>query len=466
LLKKLKKLRASISFWADAANRFHQTRWQNFGGGSHKAMPLAFSAVADDDTGATDLAGMLAERGMRAILLLDQPSPEEFDRWTQDADAVVIGTASRSIDPAEAYRRTREAVGLLQSSQPAVIAVKYCSTFDSTQAGNIGPSIDAAMDETGAAFTVALPALPVNGRTTYMGYHFVGRQLLSDSSMRHHPLSPMTNPNLVTHLQSQTKRRVGLLAFPEVQEGPPRVQSRIRELAAEGVEIAIVDCTSDRDLEILSRGVADLHLLTGSSALGIRLPLSWEQKAPGSLSISPDDARSGFLVAAGSYSEATLRQNEWLTKNGAAVVTFDALQLANDTDLEIPTEVSKALRADRVCLLQLSRNREEVHQFFAGRGQTEVEAGGRIGAGLARIVQKIVSAAPPKGLVLAGGETASTIARALGFRALRVGTNIEPGVPVCVTLSPSPLPVVFKSGNFGSDDFYRRAINAINSLRP
>src|SRR5947209_6799818 len=206
-------------------------------------MHLAFSAVADDDTGATDLAGMLAKRGMRAILLLDQPSTEELERWTKDADAIVIGTASRSIDPGEAYRRTRDAVALLQSAQPDLLAVKYCSTFDSTRAGNIGPSIDAAMDETGAEFTVALPALPVNARTTYMGYHFVGRQLLSDSSMRNHPLNPMTNPNLLTHLQSQTKRHVGLVAFPDVQQGPARIQIRLTELRAEGVGIAILDCT-------------------------------------------------------------------------------------------------------------------------------------------------------------------------------------------------------------------------------
>ena len=427
-------------------------------------MALAFAAVADDDTGATDLAGMLAERGMRSILLLDQPTPEQFECWTTDADAVVIGTASRSINPAEAYRRTREAVRLLRSAEPEVLAIKYCSTFDSTEAGNIGPSIDAAMDETGAEITVALPALPVNGRTTYMGYHFVGRQLLSDSSMRHHPLNPMTNPNLVSHLQSQTKRRVGLVSFPEVQEGSARVQSRLRQLAAEGVEIAILDCTSDHDLEILSGGISDLRLLTGSSALGIRLPLSWEEKAPGRLPVGSDIGRRGFLIAAGSYSEATRRQNEWLAAIGATVIEVDALELATNVDMEVPAEISRSLSADRTCLLKVSRTREAVHEFFRARGVTDVEAGERIAAGLARMVQNIVSIAPPKGIVLAGGETASTIARSLSFRALRVGTNIEPGVPLCLTLSQPALPVVFKSGNFGSDDFYGRAIDAIASL--
>jgi 3-dehydrotetronate 4-kinase len=129
-------------------------------------MPVWFAAVADDDTGATDLAGMLAERGMRAVLIIDEPSTEDFERWTSEADGVVIGTGSRSIEPGVAYRRTRKAIQLLRRLHPQVLQVKYCSTFDSTATGNIGPSIDAAMDETGETFTVALPALPVNGRTT------------------------------------------------------------------------------------------------------------------------------------------------------------------------------------------------------------------------------------------------------------------------------------------------------------
>src|SRR4051794_33976631 len=243
-------------------------------------MPLAFSAVADDDTGATDLAGMLAERGMRAILLLDQPPPQEFEHWTRNADAVVIGTASRSIVPAEAYRRTRKSVALLKSVEPGIIAVKYCSTFDSTPTGNIGPSIDAAMDETGEPFTIALPALPVNGRTTYMGYHFVGQQLLSDSPMRNHPLNPMTNANLLTHLQSQTKRRVGLVAYPDAGRGPVRIHERLSELRAEGVEIAILDCISQEDLWSICGAISGLSLITGSSAPGMYLPLSWQQTPP------------------------------------------------------------------------------------------------------------------------------------------------------------------------------------------
>jgi len=274
----------------------------------------------------------------------------------------------------------------------------------------------------------------------------------------------MRESDLVKHLQSQTKRRVGLLALQDVQGGPARVHSRLKELAAGGVEIAVLDCTSDRDLEILSEGIRDLPLVTGSSALGIRLPLSWKTKVADRLRISSDSARRGFLVVAGSYSEATRRQNEWIAENGGTVFSLDAMELATHDDFAVPTELCKLLSEDRTCLLKITRNREEVHRFFKEKGETEIQAGERIAAGLARVVQETVSIRPPKGLVLAGGETASTIARVLGFRALQVGTNIEPGVPLCATTAGSPLPVVFKSGNFGRDDFYGRAIKAIQSL--
>ena len=427
-------------------------------------MPIFFAAVADDDTGATDLAGMLAERGMRAVLIIDEPSAEDFERWTSEADGVVIGTASRSVDPDVAYRRTRKAVQLLKGLHPQVLQVKYCSTFDSTAAGNIGPSIDAAMDETGETFTVALPALPVNGRTTYMGYHFVGQQLLSDSPLRDHPLNPMTNANLVAHLQSQTKRSVGVLTYPDAGMGPARINQRLDELRAGGVEIAILDCTSHEDLWSICGAIGNLPLITGSSAPGMCLPLSWQQTAPQPIVGRDGKSGRGFLVVAGSYSEATQRQNAWLASQDVLVVTLDALELAGSAEPSLPASVCESLAGGRTCLLQVSRNRERVHEYFRIQNKTDVEAGERIARGLAEVVRGILGVVAPEGLIIAGGETSSIISRALGFRALRVGPNIEPGVPVCVTLTESALPVVFKSGNFGSEYFYGRAMNAIRNL--
>ena len=428
-------------------------------------MPVWFAAVADDDTGATDLAGMLADRGMRAVLIIGEPSPEDFERWTGEADAVVMGTGSRSAAPDVAYRRTRQAVRLLKTLHPQNLQVKYCSTFDSTAAGNIGPSIDAALDETGQSFTVALPALPVNGRTTYMSYHFVGQQLLSDSPMRDHPLNPMTNPNLVMHLQSQTKRRVGFLAYPDAGKGPARIQQRLDELRAEGVEIAILDCISNEDLWSICEAISGLPLITGSSAPGMCLPLSWQQIPPQPILYEAGTNGRGFLVVAGSYSEATRRQNEWLASQDVVVVTLDALELAGSSKVSAPAIISESLTAGRTCLIQISRDRQRVQEHFRAQNKTDIEAGELIACGLAEVVRSVLHLAIPEGLILAGGETSSTIARALGFRALRVGPNIEPGVPVCVTMTKPVLPVVFKSGNFGGEYFYGHAMNAIRHFR-
>lgn len=190
-------------------------------------MRILFGAVADDDTGATDLAGMLSEQGVRTVLAIGFPSWERLAAMTRDCEAIVLGVASRALPPAEAYRRTRDAVRLLRRLGPKTLQIKYCSTFDSTAEGNIGASIDAAMDELNEGFTVAVPALPVNGRTTYLGHHFVGEQLLSDSPMRQHPLTPMTDSNLVRHLQRQTARKVGLASHPFVRQGPEGLKRRL-----------------------------------------------------------------------------------------------------------------------------------------------------------------------------------------------------------------------------------------------
>src|SRR5215204_1520048 len=223
---------------------------------------LLFAAVADDDTGASDLAGMLAEHGVRTLLVIDLPAAEQFLEWSEGYQAVVMAEGTRNVAPAVAYERTRAAIRILQARRPRLFQIKYCSTFDSTPEGNIGPSIDAALDELAEDFTVAVPALPVNGRTTYQGYHFVHGRLLSDSPMRHHPLTPMTNPNLVDLLGRQTKRRTGLAPYNEVEAGADRLAQCFRSLRDEGVAIAVVDCLNDAHLRTICRAASDLRLIT------------------------------------------------------------------------------------------------------------------------------------------------------------------------------------------------------------
>ncbi len=409
-----------------------------------------FGAVADDDTGATDLAGMLSEEGLRTVLVVDG-DPE---RWSTGYDAVILGTGSRALPAAEAYSRTRDAVRKLCALAPRVIEIKYCSTFDSTAEGNIGPSLDAAMDELGEPFTVALPALPVNGRTTYMGHHFLHRQLLSESPMRNHPLTPMRNPDLVSHLQRQTRRRVGLAAYPVSR-------AKLDDLRAEGVQIAILDCIGDADLRGVCEAIAHLPLISGSSAPAMKLPAIWRRE--GWWSPSTRDARRshaggiGFLVVAGSCSEATRRQNDWFEGHGARCVVLDPVALASGAPLP-------SIPAGCDCLVRTASSATDIERagkWARGQGLSPAEAGLKIAYALAQMVRRAVRENPPAGLIVAGGETASAICRTLEVGALEVDRNIEPGVPLCSPLGGLDVPLVLKSGNFGSEGFYAKAIEAI-----
>ncbi|HEY4358514.1 MAG TPA: 3-oxo-tetronate kinase [Acidobacteriaceae bacterium] len=438
-------------------------------------MGLFFGAIADDDTGATDLAGMLTEQGMHVATVLQGASEIDVRRWTSDCDAVVIGTGSRSIARHEAYARTASAAQTLVKLGAKIIAVKYCSTFDSTTEGNIGASIDAAMDVTGVRFTVALPALPSLGRTTYLGYHFVHDKLLSDSTMRHHPLNPMSNPHLPSHLQAQTSRRVGIVPYPVVAGDVTGVKEHLRKLELEGTQIALLDCVDNRQLRVLGEAACEMPLLTGSSAWGMILPQLWRERGIWHL---PQGGRNllerspgghGHLIVSGSCSEATAAQNAWAAANGIEVFAVDPIILIQDgrAPEAVVQKLVESLSMESNCLLASTspaRSQTDVHAWTRTQGISPLEAGERIGAALAQTVCAIFRHATPRGLIVAGGETSSLLMRKLELGGLRVGKNIDPGVPVCVALAQPGLGVVLKSGNFGSPDFYARAITAIDRL--
>ena len=433
---------------------------------------LVFAAVADDDTGASDLAGMLVEQGLRTLLVIDLPSARQFLEWSERYDAVVMAEGTRNLAPREAVERTRRAIRLLKEREPRVFQIKYCSTFDSTPEGNIGPSIDAALDELDEAFTIAVPALPVNGRTTYLGHHFVGRQLLSDSPMRHHPLTPMTNPDLVDLLGRQTTRRVGLVPYHEVEAGADRLGQCFHSLCDEGVAIAVVDCLSDEHVRTICRAASELRLLTGSSAFGIGMPDIFRERGWLSerteISDSPEVTAGdhGCLLVAGSCSVATRGQNEWLTSQGVPIYQLDARELLDDAGdgAAVTSEVRARLAAGVHCLLTTTGTPEEVRrvqEWGAGEGLSVPELGQRIAYALADFVADILQDGRAGGIVVAGGETSGAVCRRLELGALHVGRNIAPGVPLCYSLGKFRLPVVLKSGNFGGTDFYGQALSAI-----
>ena len=433
---------------------------------------LLFAAVADDDTGASDLAGMLAGQDVRTLLIIDLPSPAQFLEWSREYQAVVMAEGTRNVAPAVAYERTRAALRLLQARRPSLLQIKYCSTFDSTPEGNIGPSIDAALDELGEDFTVAVPALPVNGRTTYQGYHFVHQQLLSDSPMRHHPLTPMTNPNLVDLLGRQTRRKVGLAPYRAVAAGPDRLRERFQELRQAGIAVALVDCLDEGHVDVICRATEGLRLVSGSSAFGVGLPKVWRARGlitDGREACPPPPAAAGgpgCLLVAGSCSAATRRQNEWLRGQESSVSHIHPRELL-DRDFDraaLVTRLRRELARGGHCLLTTSGAPDEVREaqeWGAGRGMTARELGEAVSDALAGLVLEVLEVQSAGGLIIAGGETSGALCRRLKLGALRVGKNIEPGVPLCFSLGEFRLPVVLKSGNFGGEDFYGKALRAI-----
>jgi len=397
---------------------------------------MIFAAIADDFTGGTDLAGMLSESGARTVLAFGAAEvPPGYD-------ASVSCLKSRSVKPKDAVSMTLDALVGARAHAPRQIYFKYCSTFDSTPEGNIGPVCDALLRELGAESTLAIPALPVNGRTQYMGHLFVHGVPLAETSMRNHPLNPMTDSNLVRWLQRQTKRKVGLL--PLRGENLPR-----------GVEIALADVIGDDDLDFLAARFADAPLLTGGSGMGTSLPKVWRARGwmrndETQLAEAPGGAA---LILAGSCSAATLSQLERL---GGDQVSIDAAALLEDVEKEtgrVLREARKQLRAVGHAVIRSSQTAEE-REASGLDGQIVAEELEMLFGVIASTLSDEV-----KRLIVAGGETAGAVTAALGVEAAEVGRVIDPGVPAIRPVGDGPaLTLVLKSGNFGSADFFRKAL--------
>lgn len=383
------------------------------------------------------LAGISANRGMRPVLLLDEPWHEDFTRWTSEADAVIIDTPAHSHPSRAAYEKTRRAIRLLGTIDPQLLQVKYGSNFDPSAAHGIACSIDAAMDETDEPFTIALPSCSVK--------------------------NDIPSGARVAYLQAETKRKVGLLAHPDVAQGEARIRQKVAQLRTDGVEIAVVDCTSEQDLPNVCAAVSDLRLITGSAGLACHLPASWQESSP----VYPQRRAGGrgMLIVAGSCSPVTRQQNTWLTHHNAIAITLQASNLAAGTMPDSAlTPLCEELASGGTCILQTSTDVESVHDYFRAQNKSEHEIGESIARCLATFVRDVLSFITPEGLIVAGEQTADILSQVLGFGALAAGPTIEPGIPVCVTLSGSSLPVVLKSGNAGSEHFYRHAIETIRSL--
>ncbi|MFE5023216.1 3-oxo-tetronate kinase [Streptomyces sp. NPDC056656] len=426
-------------------------------------MSVRLGCIADDFTGATDLANNLVRAGMRVLQLIDVPA-EGTDPTTDptvDADAVVIALKSRTVPAAEAVEASLRALEWLRAAGAEQIYFKYCSTFDSTPAGNIGQVTEALMDALGTDFTVATPAFPDNGRTVFKGHLFVGDVLLGESGMRHHPLTPMTDSNLVSVLDAQTTRPVGLIDHKVVAEGGDAVRARITQLRADGVGAAIVDAVSNDDLLRLGAAVKGLPLVTAGSGLAIGLPANWGfEPSPAAAQLPPASGRQA--VVAGSVSAATNGQVREFLSTGRPAFSVDPLRIAAGEDVaaEALAFADKHL-ADGPVLVYSTESPDAVRSVQGQLGAAE--AGELVEQTLARVARGLIQRGVRQ-LVVAGGETSGAVVQALGLTGLRIGGQIDPGVPWCAAPLPGgdTLHITLKSGNFGGPDLFTAAFALLN----
>lgn len=419
-----------------------------------RASPL-LGCIADDFTGATDLASTLVRGGMRTVQLIGVPTP---GTPVPDADAVVIALKSRTVPAAEAVAQSLAALRWLTAAGCRQFMFKYCSTFDSTEDGNIGPVADALTDALGCNFAVACPAFPTNGRTVFQGHLFVNQVLLNESGMQDHPLTPMRDPNLVRVLSRQTEGTVGLVPFATVDAGPGPIRTALTALKEAGRRYAIVDAATDRHLVDLGEAIAAHPLLTGGSGIAMGLPENFRRAgllAPhagaGTLPAIPGHA----AILAGSCSRATLLQLgtargtiptlelDPLATPDAATLAAQALDWATPHLGATPILVAASTTPDRVAALQSRLGRDA--------------AGALVEDAMARIAQGLV-AAGTRTLVVAGGETSGAVVGALGVQRLSIGNEIAPGVPWTLADGTGPtLLLALKSGNFGGPCFFAEA---------
>ena len=437
---------------------------------------LLLGCIADDFTGATDLANNLVRQGLRTVQTIGVP---DADAEPVDADAVVVALKSRTMAPAEAVAQSLAALQWLKGQGVQQVYFKYCSTFDSTPAGNIGPVTDALLDALhgpGLGLTIACPAFPDNGRTVFKGHLFVGDVLLSDSGMRDHPLTPMTDANLVRVMQAQTRRRVGLVAQDVVARGAAAIRQRLDELRAQGVGVAVVDAVANADLMAIGQALAGMPLVTAGSGIAIGLPQNWRdqlgsQLGDGQRAAQLPPASGAQAVVSGSCSQATNAQVQQFIQTGRPAFAVDPLAIAAGNDV-----VGQALAALRPALGEgrgpgngpvLAYATAEPAAVKAVQAQLGVaRAGELVEAALSRIALGLVQAGARQ-LVVAGGETSGAVVQALGVQRMAIGPQIDPGVPWTAVRSPAcpgqPLHLALKSGNFGSVDFFTKAFGLLAS---
>jgi uncharacterized protein YgbK (DUF1537 family) len=421
---------------------------------------MLLGAIADDFTGATDLCSMLVRGGMRTVQLIGTPVPDDA---APDADAVVVAIKSRTAAVQWAVEQSLAALDWLRKSGAQQFFFKYCSTFDSTDLGNIGPVADALIQALGCGFSLHCPAFPTNGRTLYLGHLFVGGALLNESGMEHHPLTPMTDANLVRVLSRQTDGTVGLVSFPTVERGGNAIRDAMTRLKEQGRRHAIIDAVTDAHLISIGEAAAHHALICGGSGVAMGLPGNFRSAGrlpeAGDAALLPPVAGAAAVLS-GSCSRATLSQLGFarshvpvyeldpLRTPDAATLAASALAWADGKIGATPVVIAASAPPDKVAATQ------------AALGGPD-KAGALLEDAMALIAEGLVARGVRR-MVVAGGETSGAVVTRLGVRRLRIGAEIDPGVPwTFATGRGTDLLLALKSGNFGAPDFFLKAFQML-----
>lgn len=404
--------------------------------------------IADDFTGASDIASFLVENGLATVQMNGIPQTSLKD----DVEAIVISLKSRSNPSQEAVKQSLQALDWLRENGCNQYYFKYCSTFDSTEKGNIGPVTEALLDALHEDFTVVTPALPVNGRTIFNGYLFVGNLLLNESGMQNHPITPMKDANLLRLMDMQSKGKSGLVGYQDVLRGAEHVKTRFNELKQQGIRYAVVDAVDNSQLAVLAEAVADFKLVTGGSGLAAYMAARLSGGQKGVNAIVPHKGKT--VVLSGSCSVMTNRQVN-VYREKAASYRLDVAQALNEPDYvgQLYHWVMAHLDQDLAPMVYATVPPEELQAIQAEFGMEK--ASHIIEQTFARLAEKL-KAAGVVNFITAGGETSSIVVQQLGLEGFRIGKQIAPGVPWLKSLNDDVF-LALKSGNFGKEDFFEYA---------
>ncbi|KAF0231597.1 MAG: Hrp-dependent type III effector [Beijerinckiaceae bacterium] len=418
---------------------------------------MLIGSIADDFTGASDLANTLAKRGMRTTLFVGVP---EGGFLPCEAGVIALKTRSNPVD--EAVSQSLAGLAALRGAGAQQIIFKYCSTFDSTKEGNIGPVADALLAALKAPAAIVCPAFPTNKRTIYRGHLFVGDKLLNESGMERHPLTPMVDANIARWLSFQSQNRIGLIALETVRQGVEAVRAALTEAIRRNEKLIVCDATSDEDLFTLGHAVKGMALVTGGSGIALGLPDNFAEvgKASGGATLA---APKGPAIAlSGSCSIATAGQVARHAQGAPAFqLDVEAILAGNQSVADLLVWLSGEAGKAALPLVYSTADAGAVAALQAKHGGTKVAHA--IEAFFSTLAQTLVARGYRR-VITAGGETSSAIVSALGITAMGIGPEIDPGVPVVISEGTPRLALALKSGNFGAPDFFVKALATIDAM--